>query len=112
MIRWCGTLLCVLTLATSASAECAWVLWEQVVVLSGTTTAPKAVPFDPSQMFYWVIRDAYVTRDACHEALKPEEARLKSEAERIAKEGRATVLPVKLYCLPDTVDPRGPKGKP
>lgn len=74
--------------ASGASAECAWVLWSVPV--------SKDETFLPSR---WQPIGAHATREAC-EAQRVRERSLQEPGERL------------LYrCLPDTVDPRGPKGK-
>lgn len=42
--RLLRVLLCLLAVATSASAECAWVLWEQAVISSGGPDLLSRVP--------------------------------------------------------------------
>jgi hypothetical protein len=66
-----------LGLATSASAECAWVVWEEVERTDLRFNAEK----------FWSV----------------EVARPSYNGGGFSK---------KFRCLPDTVDPRGPKGGP
>jgi len=97
------TALCLPTLATSASADCAWVLW----VMQGTTV-------DHLYASYTVAQD-------CVRELDAREQRLRSDRTMLATRTAATSLNVTdritagfsttYQCLPDTVDPRGPKGK-
>jgi hypothetical protein len=81
--------LSLLTLAATASAECAWVLWNVAVQRqTGQTLGFPTRSFDTRQaceqvMFAWAAE---------HQAEKPESR-------------------ISFVCVPDTVDPRGPKGK-
>jgi hypothetical protein len=91
-----------LVFASSASAECAWVLWSQTLSVNKGMT--------------WALQRAYAESNQCS-------AVAQSMAEEFAKteKGTVTQLPtgpevvviggtVRYTCLPDTVDPRGPKG--
>jgi len=81
------TLALVLAFATSAHAECAWVLWG-TEKKGGMSYPEKAVP-----------TGAFLTTEFCDRARK--------EVEEV---GEARGRPAYWFCLPDTIDPRGPKG--
>ena len=72
-----------LTSAATADAECAWVLWTETVRQGGGTD--------------YRVSDAFGSEKACKDA-------------RQGRGFKALPKPVFL-CLPDTVDPRGLKGK-
>jgi len=84
--------LCLLTSAATASAECAWVLWEERPIKSGqwriaTTSA-----------------SIFEAKRSCDDT-----AATANSAE--ASRAQTSEPPSLFRCLPDTVDPREPKGK-
>ena len=110
------------TSATTASAECAWVLW-------GLATGQKlAKGADgkvlPTDKYNWVsspdpsMEQAFPTYAECEKSRQrqtPEKPSIAVKEFRVANQV-GTINEVVLYevvfrCLPDTVDPRGPKGK-
>src|SRR5947208_1593460 len=94
-------LLSLVLLAGSASAECAWVLW-------GSVSEPNA----PGQLSRYA---AYESRDRCFRAAR---ARVGDGHDTTVlqnasgwTEGFKSGTVTEYRCWPDTVDPRGPKGK-
>jgi len=109
--------LSLLTSTATASAECAWVMW-------GESTGPPA--YETSDF----LVSAFDTKPACEQArekqiaqvvrVKPKDTEVSvdeiSGRTRIwlktkAKDGSVLTTVYRYVCLPDTVDPRGPKGK-
>ncbi len=96
----------VLTSAATAHAECAWVMWEDTTQSKKTSTEP--------------VR-AYTTKQDCDRALAGVLAEFKSSSvqtitkdekhqEAVVTTGKTTIG-YRYVCLPDTVDPSGPKVK-
>ncbi len=77
-----------LTFTTSAQAECAWVLWGQ------EGTAP------------WEIMEAFEKKATCDAKASKSEAMFSALNQKAKKPKFYSV-----QCFPDTIDPRGPKGK-
>ena len=82
-------LCCLPVLVASASAECAWVLWQELPVASGGWSLDTG------------RESAFPTKKGCEKRL----------GERIQAFAQATTdMRPFLVCLPDTADRRGPKG--
>jgi hypothetical protein len=112
-----------LTSAATAHAACAWVLWEEQYVKSGDS---ERIPIY-TDTTTWTIRVAFEKRDECERARQAAwKVTLADLQERRGGRvesalGTAIFLPEGVSrftrserytytCLPDTIDPRGPKG--
>ena len=115
MIRTLLATLCALAFASSASAECAWVVWIQ------RSVGPIDMTAEPP----WLVVETAPTYAAC-ESAKPERLKYAARPQdnvvtaafenSVTKtirdaEGRSATWLIRIQCFPDTVDPRGPKGK-
>jgi hypothetical protein len=97
-------LLFLLASAATADAECAWVLWNY----SSGDTSP------------WQAMGAWADQPKCEAEREATYARLRMgpapppgiSTALYSQDGKNTYMGSTRYvCLPDTVDPRGPKGK-
>jgi hypothetical protein len=83
-----------LTSAATAQAECAWILWA-----GGVKTSGEAV---------YAPIEGYPTRAEC---VKGRSASSVDEVEQLKRDVAGAGMKLAFTCLPDTVDPRGPKSK-
>ncbi len=100
-------LCCLLVFAGSASAECAWVLWNGGYGSDG--------------IMHWQRWDAFDTGHGCVRAIDAQAAKMGLNAETVFNERGFRTSETLLdehgrfettwQCLPDTVDPSEPKGK-
>lgn len=92
-----------LALATSATAECAWVLWS----VTADPNVPPAQASTSLRRAIWTPITAFETAKACAAA----ETESSNQERNIVGQKDRAVWPRIFHCFPDTLDPRGPKGK-
>jgi len=89
--------LSLLAWAATASAECAWVMWTRVFGPSDS----ELVRIDP-----WSPIRTIGSRQECEDLLRQMNYHFDTGGGYIYAQGKRTW---QATCLPDTVDPRGPK---
>src|SRR2546422_11137919 len=97
-------LLTMLAVAPAAEAACAWVLWSDLITGTAGRTERE-----------WQLGVAVATMADCHAKMRQQiELRVKAgetlRGDTLSSEAAGTHFMRRLICLPDTVDPRGPKG--
>ena len=96
-----------LTSAATASAECAWVLWGETLMRSEGTplsTTWKILETATSQNECSTRRSAWMRETARGSGWTIDGGAV------LGKVGDVGIVVIP-QCLPDTIDPRGPKGK-
>jgi hypothetical protein len=89
------TALFLLVSAATASAECAWVLWTTAYRMEGGRPVSEVI--EPSS--------AYTKKGECDSVARIRDGREEERRKRDPSRERY------FECFPDTVDPRGPKGR-
>ena len=82
---------CVAGLASSAWAECAWVLWQREVI--------------DKRELGWTPRESFKTVRECRQRESKADPGYNRETQKLEP-----IPGGHRICLPDTVDPRGPKA--
>jgi hypothetical protein len=111
LVRWTA-ILCVATVVYAGAAllplfwepfrtvSRAWLLWAETQAASGEVTSAVS---------------AFETKRMCEHSLSEMLVRMKSVTEAVVRPQTSQVLEpgviTRYVCLPDTVDPRGPRGK-
>jgi hypothetical protein len=86
--------------ASSASAEGAWLLWAETYETVSASDTKEACEHILGEHLAWWRTGPNVTVDETTAYVRSK-----------SKSGSAVISSVHYVCLPDTVDPRGPKGK-
>ncbi len=100
MKRWLATVVVgfALVVPVLAEATCAWVLWGNVETGGHFTDGSK-----------WKALAAHQTQVACERDREQEKAQRRALEDALLKSTGGTDV-ILFRCLPDTIDPRAPKG--
>jgi hypothetical protein len=91
MLRVSVVTLCLFLSAATVNAECAWVLWQKEII--------------DKREIGWAPRESFKTISDCKKKESKADYRYNVDTKKLEPiPGGHTI------CLPDTVDPRGPKG--
>ncbi len=90
-----------LTSAAMADAACAWIVWRNSVALASGSDLKD----------HWFPEKAVDTHRECEAIATAQNASEHRATERASSLGIKRLVDISYLCLPDTVDPRGPKGK-
>jgi hypothetical protein len=113
MIRPLLVIICLFASAATAAAECAWVLWAYSVSSVREAWSPDSAA--QSQNACQAKIAEYIENWRTHkekghlEETEVLKVQTTSVTYRLKKNGHEVFL--RYTCLPDTVDPRGPKGR-
>ena len=88
--------LLVIAFVATAHAECAWVLWQERPALSGSFALNDSLSV------------AFQTQQLCDVVA---EGKNQGEAVPRSEESKRLFPAARWLCLPDTIDPRGPKAR-
>lgn len=108
------SLRCLTAFAASTSADCAWVLWNSAEMPNSPRSLEGAV------LRSWRLVLAPGSRNDCVRELERRTANFKEGGWNVMVDGETKMtawaidiglMQIHLMCLPDTVNPPGPKGK-
>jgi hypothetical protein len=100
-LRVLSAVLLVLIFARSSDAACAWVLWSNLRTITQVSATKFAFNFDKDA---YIPQDSFPTLEACNGEKRGRERIPSIVGLQVGDTYSAYV------CLPDTIDPRGPKG--
>jgi hypothetical protein len=108
--------LLLLTSAATAHAECAWVLWQEISGVSSSGYSSEYGISLASSSEQECRREAAAQLRARETMLRQpgpnkKTPDVKIEGPYVKYTFEGGILNYRYVCLPDTVDPRGPKGK-